>query len=251
MHRNQASLPILLAGLIVLAGPAAAQTSVDEGGEGGAKTRTNAVSANAQAQAQAQASADLSAARAKLEQRAEKTSTKARNEADAKLEAAEQKVDAQAARAEQKVAARLANELDVDANALVEQRSRLDASWGELMIAHSLAQNASGSSWTAEGLVGLHQDGMGWGRIAAGLGFELGSAVNAIDHEAKVALGQARADGRVQAMAGSGTRIGAGAGANAGVGASGATAGVGGSVSTATGGAGSSVTSGVGLKLGR
>ncbi|MEO6463794.1 MAG: hypothetical protein ABIP29_12040, partial [Candidatus Eisenbacteria bacterium] len=196
MHGNRVSLPILLAGLVALAGPAAAQ------------------SATAQADAQASASADLAAAREKLEQKAEQVSTRAQEKADAKLEAAAKKIDEAAARAESKVAGRLAGELDVEAKVLLEQKAELGASWGELMIAHSLEQNAA-AEWSVEQLVTLHHSGMGWGRIAAGLGFELGSAVRAIDAEARVATGQARADGRVGVMAGGSgaARVDAGAGA--------------------------------------
>jgi len=107
------------------------------------------------------------------------------------------------------------------ASALAEEQTELGASCGQLMIAHTLSANSK-VEVTAQQLFQLRKDGMGWGQIAAGLGFNLGDAVSAVNAEGRVAGGEARADGKVAAIGGPGARSGlgidGGAGANLGVG---------------------------------
>ena len=229
-HRKIAAL-VVSAGLVVLAGP---------------------VTATTQGSLDAQAAADVAVDRAQIEKKAAATSSRARGKAEAKLDAAARKIDAAAEKAESQVASRLAGEIGVTAEALVEQKAALGTSWGALTIAHALEANAA-AGWTVEELLALRADGMGWGTIAAGLGLELGSAVKAIDAETRVALGQARADGRIAAMAGPGAvaNVSTGVGLGAAGATANSTAGVGGAVSGAGAAAAGSVTSGVGLSIGR
>ena len=61
---------------------------------------------------------------------------------------------------------------------------------------------------TAQQLLQLKSDGMGWGQIAAGLGFDLGSAMRAVSTEGHVAMGTSRASGKVAVIHGEGARAG-------------------------------------------
>jgi hypothetical protein len=84
----------------------------------------------------------------------------------------------------------------VSADALSDERARLDAGWGELMIAHTLDANAK-TDLTMDQIFALRQEGMGWGRIAAGLGLSPGNVKGAVQAETRVARGIDRPDGRV------------------------------------------------------
>ena len=194
---------------------------------------------SAQALAHANAHADLATLEQRIAGKGAKVSAEARAKVEAKLAAAADQVDASAeGDGSNMVAGRLATEFNMTSQALLDERQQLGASWGDLMIAHSLAANAS-SGVTGEQLVGMGKDGMGWGVIAAGLGFKLGSVVSGVQAESRVALGLAKADGHAAAMQGPGARadIGANAGLRAGA---------------ARGAAGAGVrgTAGVGLKVG-
>jgi hypothetical protein len=111
----------------------------------------------------------------RIERRAANVSAKAQGEAQAKLDAVAQKVDAVAAKSgDAKLSSQLAGELGTSPATLLEERA--DASWGALVIAHRLAASAD---VPASALLDLHEDGMGWGTIAAGLGFSTSQAVQA------------------------------------------------------------------------
>jgi len=168
-------------------------------------------SGNAQVTLAASASADASALKDRIETKAAKTSARARAKAEAKLEATADQVDAEAKDSEAKVARRLSAEFDMTTDALIDQKSTLEASWGDLMIAHTLDASTR-TDVTVDQLVTMHEDGMGWGDIAAGLGLDLGEVVSAVRTEAKVAGGQLAADGKVAVAHASGAQVGAGAG---------------------------------------
>lgn len=164
-----------------------------------------------------------------IEAKAAKTSAKTRARAETKLDATSKEVDAQADQAEPKVADRLSSEFGMTAEELISEKSSTGASWGALMIAHTLAANTN-TAVTADDLLAMHQDGMGWGEIAAGLGLNLGEAVSAVQSEGKVAAGTVKADGKVAVAHGPGAKAGLGIGASSATHASttkvGATAGV-------------------------
>jgi len=126
-----------------------------------------------------------------------------------KMTDAAHKVDTDAeasADASAKIAGRLATQFHMDAGAVMTEKQQLDVSWGNLMIAHTLAGSAKdAASATVDNLVALHKDGMGWGKIAAGLGFKLGAAVSAVQAEGKVAQGQAEASGKLSHIAAAST----------------------------------------------
>src|SRR5688572_5006343 len=138
MNGIRVSLPILLAGL-VLGGPVAAHSAAVDGNGSGAARGGSQV--NAAASAEAPAPADLAAAREKITRKASEVARRTREKADARLEATAQKVDAEAKKNAAAVQGRLAGEFETTTEVLAAQRAELGASWGELMVAHSLEQN--------------------------------------------------------------------------------------------------------------
>jgi hypothetical protein len=89
----------------------------------------------------------------------------------------------------------LGAEFCVSEEAIVTERQDLGASWGNLTIAHTLAASDK-QGMTVTQVLQLHDRGMGWGQIAAGLGFRLDDAVRAVNAESRVARGRVKADGR-------------------------------------------------------
>jgi hypothetical protein len=165
----------------------------------------------AQASLVENAAVDPAALRQQIESKAAKTSAKARARAEARLEATSKAVDAEADQGESKVAGRLATEFDMTSDDLMAEKSSTGASWGGLMIAHTLAANTK-TSVTAPELISMHEGGMGWGQIAAGLGLNLGEAVSAVQSEGKVAGGTLKADGKIAVAHGEGAKAGLGLG---------------------------------------
>jgi hypothetical protein len=218
MNRTGLTLAALLS--LALASAAAAQSG---GGSGSATTTTTTETqtqatgiANAQAHADANAQAALAAAEQKVKDKGAKVSADARAKAEAKLEASAKRADDEAtAQGDAKVAGRLAAEFGMTADQIMTEKKDLSTSWGQLMIAHSLAANSK-TDLTVEQLMDMRKD-MGWGQIAAGLGLKLGETVSAVHAESQVATGAAHADGKVAVIHGEGARagLGIGAGANA------------------------------------
>ena len=158
-----------------------------------------------------------------------------RERTDAKLRQVAGKVDAAAQNGQDRVASRLATEFNTTSQAIADEKTQFGCGWGELMIAHTLAAN-SNTDVSLASLFQMRSDGMGWGQIAAGMGFKLGDAVSAAQAEARVAEGQAKADGKVAVMHGIGSKHGIGAngalGASANARGTGAKVGAGTNVST-------------------
>jgi hypothetical protein len=93
------------------------------------------------------------------------------------------------------VARSLGVEFGMSEEAIISEKEELGASWGDLTIAHTLAASDK-QGMTAAQVLHLHDRGMGWGQIAAGLDFKLDDAVRAVRAESRVARGRARADGK-------------------------------------------------------
>jgi len=167
----------------LLSGIALAQSAETSGQASGTATARAALDKNAPADpASAEADAKAKAeARARLDailQRGAKVSAKARADAESKLQTTAKQVDAHAAtEGDLRIAERFAAEFGMTAGAVLVEKQSLGASWGELMIAHTLLANA-GSEITIEQLFELRQEG-GWGVIAAGLELNLGEVVSA------------------------------------------------------------------------
>ncbi len=144
---------------------------------------------------------------------------------DSRMESMVKLFDRNAAKlGDARVAALLASRFDVSAKALTKEHKKLHTSWGQLMIARRLAASCGDRRVTPELLLRMKAHGMGWGRIASGLGLSVGSAVKSVKIEARVANGLARSVGGVSPMQVGGVRggmqhtMGMGAGMNAGLG---------------------------------
>jgi hypothetical protein len=222
MLRNKLMYAAAIASLLI-AGNALAQSgnaSTKAEGQAAMTTKAHDTEANASGNAAAEVTAkmDQSAQRKAIEQRAAKVSAKTVAKADAELKKAANSIESKADHSEQ-VASRLAMEFKSSTQAILQEKSETDASWGDLTIAHTLAINSK-SGLTVKQLIELKHDGMGWGTIAAGLGMNLGSAVSSVKAETNVAKGLAKADGHV----GTNGQLGVNAGAGLQHGAVGATA---------------------------
>jgi hypothetical protein len=102
-----------------------------------------------------------------------------------------------------RVAQFLGAEFGMSETAIVAEKKDLGASWGDLTIAHTLAASDV-RGMTAAQVFRLHDRGMGWGEVAAGLRFKLDEAVRAVDAESRVARGREKADGRTAPIRGDG-----------------------------------------------
>ncbi len=123
-----------------------------------------------------------------------------REKMERKLEKTARQVDRAARRiGDQAMAARLGAEFEVAPEALLAQKADLCASWAEILIGYTLGANAR-TAVTPDQLVAMEHQGMGWGQIAAGLGFGLNQTVAAARTEGRVAQGKSRPDGRVAAI---------------------------------------------------
>jgi hypothetical protein len=128
--------------------------------------------------------------------------TRAKTLSAKQIEASEPKVDAEiknvnteAAKEGSKVPDRLAKQLGMTTDALAAEKAQFNAGFGELMIAHLLLSNEkSTSTVTLADLFKMHEDGMGWGQIAHGMGLKLGDLVSAARSEGRGATGKGKVD---------------------------------------------------------
>jgi hypothetical protein len=225
----------IAAGLVVaLAAEAMAQSTETQASatgqtqaQGSLEKSAPAEQANAEAQANAKTEAEVKMAA--IVQRGARTSAKTRSDADAKIQSSVNDVNLKAlGEGNEKVADRLGTEFGTTADAMLAEKQSLGASWGDLMIAHTLEANSK-AGLTVEQVYQMKKEGSGWGLIAAGMGFKLGEVVSAAQAESRVANGLVKADGKVHPMnanaavnAGAGVKgglsAGAGVKADAGVG---------------------------------
>ena len=178
-------------------------------------TRRDVASPAAIANPSVDARADLERKKEQLTARAATVSSAARARADLRLTKIAARVNA-TRDVDVRVAERIAKEFGVHTYIVLDQNLTLGATWGELVLAHTLASGTRGHV-TAEQLVRLRKaGGMSWGALAAGLGFDLGSAVRAASTEASVARGRSVADGKVAPIRADAVRVAASANASAG-----------------------------------
>jgi hypothetical protein len=141
---------------------------------------------------------DLDRLRRGILVRAARTSSHERAAADSAFEALAQRVDRGAtAQGGPVMAERFAAEFGA-ADGSSDVIGIADPAWGARVIARTLAASVPGVA--AADLVRLRGEGTSWGRIAAGLGLDLRSAVEAVTIEVEVADGAARATGHVAAI---------------------------------------------------
>ena len=143
-----------------------------------------------------------SAARQKLEaieKRGEEVPAGVRLRFETRLASFADQIDLEAGSASNTVAQRLSAEFGVNVPDLAVEHERTHASWGDLMIAHTLQSNARFAISPAQ-IFELHQGGMAWTMVAHGLGLSVEPFVSAVENETRVALGQDKADGKVPAI---------------------------------------------------
>lgn len=144
---------------------------------------------------------------AKIRDEGKKVDAKTDQKVNAALDAASNDVEKNAATdGDQKIAARLAAEFGTTPDALLSEKSDVKASWGQLMIAHSLLANGA-VDLTTKQIFDLRGEGMSWGQIANGMGLRLGDVVKAAKEEARVAKGVSPPDGKVAVVHGAGSKF--------------------------------------------
>jgi len=115
-----------------------------------------------------------------------------RDRAEARLAVTSRKVNAHAARTgDEKMAETLGNEFGVAPTVLLDEKRDLGVTWAEVMIAHVLGANSHFAS--PREIVEIERQGLGWGQIAAGMGFGLRETVRAAQRECRVAIGTSKA----------------------------------------------------------
>jgi hypothetical protein len=113
--------------------------------------------------------------------------------ADRELAARARDID-RASVGDTRVAGFLAAEFGMSEQAVITEKKDLGASWGNLTIAHTLAAGDNQGMTVAQ-VLQLHDRGMGWGQVAAGLRFKQDEAVRAVNAVSRVARGREKADG--------------------------------------------------------
>jgi len=129
------------------------------------------------------------------------SNSQARASADRELAAEARNIN-RASVGETHVARYLGVEFGIGEEAITAEKRDLGASWGNLTIAHTLAASDKQGMTVAQ-VLQLHDRGMEWCEVAAGLGLDLHDTVSAVNAESRVARGRATAAGKVM-------RIGAG-----------------------------------------
>jgi hypothetical protein len=203
--------------VLVMGNMAQAQTQGQAEGQGAGALQASSAGTAVSTEASAAAQADFERTKQDIANKGARVSAEARARAEAKLAAAAKRVEDGVARGEAAAESRMAKEFRLTTSTLATEKAELGASWGQLVIAHTLQANAT-TSLTTEQLLDLHQEGMGWGQIAAGLGLKLGDVVSAVNTESRVAMGDTQADGRVAVIHGAGARAGLGLGTQVGAG---------------------------------
>ena len=122
------------------------------------------------------------------------STSQVRASADRELAAVARKID-RATVGETRVATFLAAEFGMTREAVLFEKSSLRTTWGNLTLAHTLAAS---DEMTAAQVLQLHDRGMGWGQIVAGLRLGLDDAIRAVNAESRVAMGRAKADHNVE-----------------------------------------------------
>lgn len=92
------------------------------------------------------------------------------------------------------VMARMAVEFRTPAEAILAERARVNAGWGEMVVAHTLLASIR-SGVTIDHLFEMRDEGMGWGQIAHGLGLKQKDVTTAVRAEGRVIRGQSKPSG--------------------------------------------------------
>lgn len=112
-----------------------------------------------------------------------------------KLEGTVRAIDKEASKkGDRLVMARMAVEFRTPAEAILAERTRLRAGWGELVVAHTLLASTP-SGVTIDHLFEMREEGLGWGQISHGLGFNQKDVATAIRAEGRVIQGKSKPNG--------------------------------------------------------
>jgi hypothetical protein len=93
------------------------------------------------------------------------------------------------------MAARLAPELAMSTETLLDEKAKNGFSWGEMVIAETLLANSTEAVKLSD-LATLRGDGLSWAAIAFGLGFHLEDFEDAVKAQGKVAMGLSKSDAK-------------------------------------------------------
>ena len=188
------------------------------------------VQGHAQSSEELTADGNADASLQAIRDRAKQPSRKALTKLERRLSELANQIDAEAnLKGEVFVANRVASEFGMTGSLMMLERGTLNASMGDLVIAHTLAAN-SPQNVTATQLFTLQHDGYTWARIAYGLDLRSDQVAGAVESETRVALGRVKADGRpamIQSASAARTAASANTGMNAGGGSVGAGGGAG------------------------
>jgi hypothetical protein len=126
--------------------------------------------------------------------RARATSAKEGKEADDQLGKGAEAFNAEAgAKGDATVAARIATDFQETTDAVLSERSKFGAGWGELLIAHTLVANSK-TGLTIDQVFQLRGEGMGWGQIVHGMDLRLGTVTRAVTAGARGTAGPTKAE---------------------------------------------------------
>jgi hypothetical protein len=122
----------------------------------------------------------------------------ARMQNDVTIEAT--RLDQAAIQNQTRLVDRLATEFGMTSRSLRNEQRTLNATWGDLILAHTLAASSDGNA-TVETLMQLRARGANWATIASDMGFSLEDVVAAMRLETQAATGMVKGDGRLTTLA--------------------------------------------------
>jgi len=168
----------------------------------------NAASAGSDAAAVDGKSASHGASASRIMQiktRGEEASAALRMKYEPRIAALSQQVDVESKGNPAEVSERLQKEFGLSRATLAQEQHAVGSAWGDLMIAHTLSAKPRHPISTMQ-VFQLHKEGMGWTQVAYGMGLDMVQVAAAIEAENRVAIGEAKPDGKVPAIgSGSGT----------------------------------------------
>jgi hypothetical protein len=133
--------------------------------------------------------ADLS----EIRSRAESMPIDRRIDIDKRVAATVERVNKQAeSKGQTGMSARLASELGMSTEALLDEKGKHGFSWGEMVVAETLLANSAEPVKLAD-LATLRSEGLSWAAIAFGLGFHLEDFEDALKARGKVATSKPKA----------------------------------------------------------
>lgn len=129
-----------------------------------------------------------------IRSRAESMPIDRRIDVDKRVAATVERVNKQAeGKGQSAMAARLAHELGMSTETLLDEKGRNGFSWGEMVIAETMLSNSTEGVKLSD-LATLRNDGLSWAAIAFGLGFHLEDFEDQVKSQGKIATGLSKTD---------------------------------------------------------